>query len=328
MNRKVFGLFCATILIPSFASSQSSPRDTVYVVAIPGETTPKPPAIDSVFLVVPQPGDGAWFSSQYAAYARVVALAGVKNAGQCESREVEFTYLSNAGVNAAPPSVKMRGEWVERDSTNAEKFNILLDDDRLDSLFLGVRDVSDGNCVAVAHWRLGDNPGRHYLRARLVRKEGVVVPSDVAGGTTQLFTAIAHAPPAIVAGMVYLFDKEDGQDDDAGEGEGEEDEESERTLGTIVGFDFPIVSGWFNSDTQEKLQHFRPMIATDFSDPGEDVYVGLEILPLAGGARSAANPLQLTIGWKFDNQDDDTLFLGLHYSTTGLLSDFLKAVGL
>jgi hypothetical protein len=305
-----------------------TPRDPLHVVSIPGEAPKKDPTTDAIYIATPQRGDGAWFSSQYAEYARAVTIVGVRTPEDCEAREVEFTYLSNASVSTAPPVMKARGEWVAQDSSNIEKYGILLDDDRLRSLFTGAPSGDYGNCVAIAHWRLGDNPGRHFLRARLLRKEGVIVPPAAAAQTTQLFTAIAHAPPAIVAGMVYVFDDADEQEE---EGEGEESEEADRTLGAIVGFDFPIVIGALGADAQEFLEHFRPMVATNFSDPGEDVYVGLEVLPLlprGGGARAAANPLQLTLGWKFDNDNNDGFFAGLHYSTTGLLSDFLKGIGL
>jgi hypothetical protein len=309
-------------------SSARSRRDTIHVLAIPGEAPKKPVKTDDVFIVATQRGDGAWFAAQYAEYSRAVRLVGVDSPSVCESREVEFTYMSNASPTGSPPVLKARGEWVvPTDTPSFGRYQTLLQEERLDSL---IAQRETGSCVAVAHWRLGDNPGRHYLRARLTRENGVTVASAAAAKTTELFTTIAHAPPAIVAGVVYPF-REDSPEDttSTGASTGEEDEELGRTLGTIVGFDFPIVLGFLSPKAQEVLQHFRPMIATNFSDPGEDVYVGLEVLPLLphGGARSAANPLQLTVGYKIDNGDRDTPFVGLHFSTTGLLSDFLKAVG-
>jgi hypothetical protein len=310
------------LLWPSTLPGQATPRDTFYVINIPGEGPRKDPVADTAYIRAVQRGDGSWFTSQNAAYARAVEIVGVRTPGECEGREVEFLYLSNAPVTGAPPSLKVKGQWIA-DARHTAQLETLLEDGDLDSL----KARPESRCVAVAHWRLGDSPGRHYLRARLVRKDGIPVSPQAAANTTDLFTAVAHAPPAIVAGLVLPFKEE--HDGDTGEEPGEEDEESGRTVETIVGFDTPLVFGGLSPKLQGILSHFRPMVATNLSDPGEDVYLGLEIMPLlpGGGARSGANPLQFTLGWKFDNNGDDTMFFGMHLNTSGLLNDLLKAVG-
>ena len=86
----------------------------------------------------------------------------------------------------------------------------------------------------------------------------------------------------------------------------DEIEKKQRSFQPIVGIELPLVMvlvpqpGFFDN--------IRTVIATSLRDLGSDLYVGIEVFPLAAGARGGAFP---------------RLFLALHYNASGALSTAL-----
>jgi hypothetical protein len=192
------------LIAPMWLEAQPTIPDPLRVVVVPPPQPPqKDPPLDSVFLSRIQDGDRAWYTSQLTNYIRAVTLVGVANARECERREVQFIYLSNAPVNGLPPVLTSRGQWISRTDTAGSPWkdlNDMLHEERLDSLrsqeerrdSLRIREFGSAtaqrhSCIAIAPWRLGDNPGRQYLRARLVRDTAAVVPNGAAERTHTLF---------------------------------------------------------------------------------------------------------------------------------------------
>lgn len=275
---------------------------TLLAWAPPASLAAQALRVDSVYLRPIQKGDNAWYATQLTNYVRAVSLVGVRDATACERRQVEFSYLSNAPVNNAAPSLVTRGQW----NAPAGDLKTLLDEDKIDS-------SATERCIALAPWRLGDSPGRQYLRARLVR-DTIQVLDDAADSTYALFTATAHAPPAIVAGVAVL--NQPLPRDDAEEGE----EETRAT--PIVGFDLPLVWSALGGDAQDVAGHFRLLVATTYENPGDDLFLGLELQPILAGPRGAFNPLQFTAGYGFQRGPDGPFF-AIHYNTTAIIQAFL-----
>jgi hypothetical protein len=285
----------------------------IVLLALTSPLVAQTPAstVDAVHIeIVPYRGDGAWFAGQLSGHLRAVQIVGVTTPLACEQREVEWTFLSNAPVDDAAPTMTSKGEWFPLDSTisgsQISDFQTLLNNPQLKVA---------GSCFAVTQWRLGESPGHQFLRARLVRDTSVtVIPPADAARTTVLHRAIAHAPPALIAGLVLPF--EPGTDEDG----------NEQSVDPIIGFDSPILFRALPQRAQVVLAHFRPMVATSITNPGQDVYAGFEISPLWGGARALASPLQFSVGHKWGENDSDSWWIGAHYSTTDLLGNLFDAL--
>jgi hypothetical protein len=342
-------LFTGFALLISFTSSALTAqaavpthpqRDTITVVNInvtSAKTTEKSQEpVDSAYLS--QFSDvgveHAWYTGQPTRGSRAVQINNV-DASHCEQRQVEFLFLTGAPLNGAAPSITVHGRWwTELQPLTRRKSheNVRLFGDRVPPNGEFLASHPHSFCYASIRWRLSDNPGENMLRARLVPKDSAAVWASVADSSMIDFTMIGHAPPNIVVGLSWLrggvrkVRLEPSSDSSTAR---QDSIKHTRAFQPILGIDFPIVIPSASHRIQRALSGFRPVIATSYGDPGWDLYLGIELLPLKYGSRVMANPLQFSIGSRLGLNHSQTscLYLAGHISAISAISDFLGGIG-
>lgn len=243
---------------------------------------------DPASLLVLDDGEERWFTNQYSREPVVIGVTGIGAAQDCERRLVRFTNQTPA-TSSEPKSVQeITPQWMDS--------------------------VTGPKCRAFYRWRLGDIPGRQDLQVRLLRLEKELGTETAAAGATQTLHAIAHLPANMIVGLAHPS-------------RSEQDEE-ERRFQPVVGVDFPLVwRGLARLGAYPALDRARVAVTTAFGRPGEDVYVGLQIMPLLEGPRAAAFPVQVGFGYHWGKGEEGG-YVAAYYNATSVLKDALGGLGI
>jgi hypothetical protein len=231
----------------------------------------------------------------------------------CERKDVEFEYV-NGGEKGPNKTVVAS---------------------RLDTIDIG--SGPEQHCVASLAWTVGSEPGLQTLRARPAR----VAPPPNTKSETQTnrlrpveFQAVVHKNLGFVFGAGRVASTPDSADFNDGVGPGPRGELNDQYQ-PIIGIDFSLATR--NSRLQRYLlDALRFSVVTSAEQIGDDLYVGVQLLPVlrhytrwsdvGAGPRAAKFPLQFTAAWRtgFKFEHDEWAIL-LHYSTGSLLSTITGA---
>lgn len=170
--------------------------------------------------------------------------------------------------------------------------------------------AADGEqCRVRYRWRFGDIPGRQDLLMRVERAVPDVAASSISGALR--IHGTAHVPATLFVGLAYPDRLATGDD---------------RKSRAIVGADFPLVWRGFAA-LYPTLDHFRFTVATSFGKPGDDIYWGLQVLPLIEGPRVVGFPLAVSVGHRWARGGNGIYVAGT-YNASGLVKEALGGLGI
>lgn len=135
-------------------------------------------------------------------------------------------------------------------------------------------------CIAETKWKLGPDAGEQIL-------EAVALKGDTIRSLSTRYVATARALPQLVFGLALVAAAIDI--DSLSVTQATLDSAGRRTLAQpIVGFEFPI-SVWV-------LRYPRYFVGVSVTNPERNVYTGIQVLPIAYGARFEDFPVQIAAG--------------------------------
>lgn len=193
-------------------------------------------------------------------------------------------------------------------------------------------DSTRGSCVAETRWKLADDAGEQQM--------DVVVTGENIAHSRFSITAFAREAPRLSGGFGYFTalrqDHETtcaearessrcaGKPDSAGVTVQRRDDAVE----PYFGLEFPIFFGYRVSSASAVgrylSEHLRIVMGSTFKRPGDNLFVGLALMPLVSGA-SEASPFQVSAGlgrggWR-------TRYIGMSLDASTIVAPILKTIG-
>jgi hypothetical protein len=218
--------------------------------------------------------------------------------GTCEKQRIVFRSLADASVK--PDTVPAR--WV----LNGDGAN---------------------TCAAATRWKLTDAAGSQVLEASAVGAH----TSETAGAFQVPYTdfsAIALPSAHIVAGLSLITGSVRLQDTALAPDTSSETKRKKQRVQPVIGVDVPLLLFSRRNALQDVLTHVRLVAATFFSDPGFDLYVGAEVLPLFQVSNQDFD-VQASAGYRFGlGHSSGSFAMLLTFNASGALSSVLAGFGL
>lgn len=191
----------------------------------------------------------------------------------------------------------------------------------------------DGRCVVETRWRLADDAGEQQMNV-------VVGDDSIVARTRFLVTAFGRQPPRLTGGYGYFGGlrqdrrvicaeaRERSRCTNRGDTDTVTVQVRDGGGSAYFAVEFPLFLRYQVSEGagvgKYFSEHVRIVIGSTFERPGDNIFLGLAVLPLLSGASEAA-PFQLSAG--VGSHGIRTWYVGMSLDASTIVTPVLTAIG-